>query len=39
MERWGRQGFYGFDGHKNIRYLADSSGNVIGTCDYDASGI
>ena len=30
--------FYGYDGHNNIRYLTDVSGNVTDTYDYDAFG-
>jgi RHS repeat-associated protein len=30
--------FYGYDGHNNVRYLTDMSGNVTDTYDYDAFG-
>ncbi len=31
-------GFYGYDGHNSVRYLADLNGNVTDTYDYDAFG-
>ena len=30
--------FYGYDGHGNVRFLTDSSGQVTDTYDYDAYG-
>ncbi len=30
--------FYGYDGHNNVRYLTDASGNVTDIYDYDAFG-
>jgi RHS repeat-associated protein len=33
-----RTSFYGYDGHNNVRYLTDVSGNVTDTYDYDAFG-
>ena len=30
--------YYGYDGHGNVRYLTDASGNITDTYDFDAFG-